>query len=110
MTAAHGSKSEVSRCIDACWCTVCGLFFDNEAVVSEHVHGHAICRLNMLLRGPHVHGDAHKEALSRRAAIRRKNKHSGIPQGKITNLCVRSFGPHKIIIGTDGERVFPSKR
>ena len=74
MTSTNGTKSEVSRCIDTCWCTVCGLLFDNEASVSEHVHGPAICRLNLLMRGPRLHGDAHEEALSRRVAIRRKNK------------------------------------
>ena len=110
MTTAHGQYSEVGKCIDTCWCTVCGLLFDDEALVAEHVGKSKVCRLNLLLRGPHLDEAAHAATLARRSEFRRRNKRGGLSQGKVTNLCVRTFGPHQLIVDANGERLLTSKR
>ena len=69
MTTAHGVYSDVGKCIDTCWCTVCGLLFDHEALVAEHVGKSKVSRLNLLLRGPHLDEAAHAAALARRSEI-----------------------------------------
>ena len=110
MTTAHGQYSAVGKCIDTSWCTVCGLLLDDEALVAEHVGKSKVCRLNLLRRGPHLDEGAHAAALARRSEFRRRNLKGSVSQGKVTNLCVCTFGPHQLIVDENGERLLPSKK
>ena len=110
MTAAHGMVSCISRCVDTVWCTVCGLLFDSEAGVMEHAGKTKLCRHNLLFRGPHLDDEGHSASLARRAEARRNNIRRGVSHGKVQNLCVRTFGPHQIILDEHGEEVVASKR
>ena len=78
--------------------------------VRSHVWHSEVCRLNLLWRGPFLHGDAHTAALAERATVTRKNCKAGIGSEKITRLCVRTFGPHQPILDGNGEFVVPSTR
>ena len=91
-------------------CTVCGLVFDNEVVVMTHLKVSAMCRINLLLRGTFLNDEQHRETLAIIASARRKQYKSGLSGAKITNVCVRSFGPHRPIFDLNGNLVEPSKR
>ena len=107
---AHAQVSTVSRCIDAPWCSVCGLLFDSTVGVRNHIWHSDICRHNLLWRGPFLQGDNHIAALDERASIVRQNVKSGVSKEKVKHLCVRTFGPHQPILDRFGEIIRPSKK
>ena len=109
-TTAHGEYSEVGKCIDTRWCSVCGLLFDGEALVAEHAGKSDLCRLNLFLRGAFLDESSHDAALSRRTFFRRTNLNKGVSQGKVAKLCVRTFGPHQCVFNEQGGVVVPSKK
>ena len=57
-----------------------------------------------------LYGKDHTDALAARAGVRQKNGKAGVSKVKVTNLCVRSFGPHQPIMSCSGELVVPSRK
>ena len=64
-----------------------------------------ICRLNLLLRGPFLDDAQLAASMAERALWRKQNIKSGLAVGKRKKLCVRSFGPHQVILNAGGEIV-----
>ena len=104
-TSKHKQFSNTSRCVDTSWCTVCGLLFDDSAAVADHLRSSQMCRLNLLLRGPFLSDEELAANLASRARWRQQNIKGGQVAGKRKNLCVRTFGPHQVVMNAGGEIV-----
>ena len=109
--AGHGVFTEVSRCINTPWCSVCGFRFETIVCASAHVQDKSpLCKLNLLLRGPFLTDEQHVDVLAAIATSRTKNIRSGVHKHKISKLCVRMFGPHRGVVDHDGTVVKASRK
>ena len=106
----HGHVNDVTRCIDTARCSVCALTFESIDGNMSHVYKSDVCRLNHLLRGPFLEGEALRDVLAEASEFRRSNSDGGRNPRQISKICVRAFGPHQIIMNQDGNCVVPSKK
>ena len=107
MVAKHGTFSDLQFCVDDHpVCTVCGLWFGARSRVISHMQDKSpICRANVLLRGRWLGDDTAAELCTADAASRRGFMHQGLQKRFADKLCVRTFGPHRMIFDLSGEVV-----
>ena len=106
MVSARHEIQEISRCVGSSTCAVGGLLFSGISSSREHLSKSAVCRKNILSRGAFLL-DAEIRAINiDNADSKQSNCSKGLPKFKGA-MCVRTFGPHKIVYDLDDRPLEP---
>ena len=106
----HGTIADLTICVDTAACTVCGLLFESVAVNRRHSRESSLCLHNLLRRGPFIDDATLALSLDEDALFKTSHGKSGQVTMKRSKCCVRTFGPHRIVVNMEGADIAPSKK